>query len=292
MSSNRPIIILGFGEKTSEGNLVRERIKLEDILDEYSRQAVIELITESNISLEDLIHNIYKRGIADRIFGIYYSTDVFSRQMQEAKYTDEEISSYIERLAGLKEMRFLMLNGNAGELFGKRLIEAGVPAVIGVSNKLNRFEASDYAELLFKNMVETNDLERAFEETELKMLSYWGGRLKFEDKYWDVEIDSPISNFQLPWKLFKNENIRLNEKWAEISFDKSESKEVNTLNLYLAGSSVGGFGILAVILSVWIYYKGGNEEMNITGSILVIGVFLIFLAGFLLFSTIRSKKKV
>jgi len=47
-----------------------------------------------------------------------------------------------------------------------------------------------------------------------------------------------------------------------------------------------GFGVLAI----WMYIKDGAKELNITGSILVIGIFLIFLAGFLLLNTVKSKK--
>ena len=291
-SNNQPILVLGFGEKTSKGNLVRERVKLEDALDEYSRDGIIDAILESNISIDSLVNEIYNRNIQNRVFGLYYSTDNVNDEILSAKYTDKKISNYLEKLASLKELRFVVLNGNASEQLAKRLLELGVPSVIGVSHKLNRFEASDFAEIFFKYIVETNDIERAFEETELKMLSYWGGRLKFEDKYWDDEISSPISNFQLPWKLFKNENTLLNEKWKDISFDKNEKKEVNAANLYFAGGSVGLFGLLAIILSLWLYMKEGTNEFNITGSILITGVFLIFLAGFLLFNTIKSKKKI
>lgn len=289
-SSNRPILVLGFGEKSNNGNLVRERIKLEDVLDEYSRYGVIEIVVESNISLEDLIDKIHSKNIDRQIFGFYYSTDSVSEETLLAKYTDERMSSCIEKLAALKELRFVVLNGNASEQLAKRLLELGVPAVIGISDKLNRFEASDFAEMFFNYVVETNDIERAFEETELKVLSYWGGRLKFENKYWDDEMSSPISNFQLPWKLFKNENSRLDEKWNDISFER-ERKQINTTNLHFAGGSVGVFGVLALILGIWMYLKDGAKELNITGSIIVIGVFLIFLAGVLLFNTISKKKE-
>ena len=291
MSINRPILVLGFGEKTSEGNLVRERIKLEDTLDEYSRYGVIDVVIESNISLEALVDEIHGKRIDNQIFGLYYSTDTINEQILEAKYTNEKISAYIEKVASLKELRFIILNGSASQQLAKRLLELGVPSVIGISHKLNRFEASDFAEIFFKYVVETNDIERSFEETELKMLSYWGGRLKFEDQYWEEDISSPISNFQLPWKLFKNENSRLDEKWSDISFERNETKEVNTTNLYFAGGSVGLFGVLALILGVWMYIRDGAKELNITGSIIAIGIFLIFLAGILLFNIIKSKKK-
>jgi len=290
VTSIHPILVLGFGEKSSEGNLIRERIKIEDILDEFSRDGYIDVLTYGNISFEKLIHEIYDKNINSNVFGVYYSTDIPKEENLLADFTDKTFNEHIQKIADLEELRFIVLNGNASEQMASRLIELGVPAVIGISNKLNRFEASDFAEIFFKYVVETNDIELAFEEAELKMLSYWGGRLRFEDKYWDDEISGPISNFQLPWKLFKSENILLNEKWTDINLKKTKIKEVNAANLYIAGGSVGFFGIVAIILSIWLFSKDGNKELNITGTILMIGIFLIFLAGVLLFNTIKSKK--
>jgi len=115
--------------------------------------------------------------------------------------------------------------------------------------------------------------------------------LRFEDKYWDSEISSPISNFQLPWKLFKNYNTKLNEKWSDIMIKKEDKQEVNATNLYISGWSVGIVGVLSIVLGVWMMSKEGAKEINITGSIVVIGIALIFLAGVLLLNTLKSRKQ-
>ena len=290
-SSHRPILVIGFGEKSTEGNLTRERIKIEDILDEYARYGYIDILAFSGISFEALIDELYAKNMNKHVFGLYYSTDISDNENLAADYTNETISAYLKKIADLRELRFLVLNGNASEQISNRLIELGVPSVIGISNKLNRFEASDFAEIFFKYVVETNDIELAFEEAELKMLSYWGGRLRFEDKYWDSEISSPISNFQLPWKLFKNYNTKLNEKWSDIMIKKEDKQEVNATNLYISGWSVGIVGVLSIVLGVWMMSKEGAKEINITGSIVVIGIALIFLAGVLLLNTLKSRKQ-
>ena len=97
-SNNQPILVLGFGEKTSKGNLVRERVKLEDALDEYSRDVIIDAMLESNISIDSLVNEIYNRNIQNRVFGLYYSTDNVNDEILSAKYTDKKISNYLDRL--------------------------------------------------------------------------------------------------------------------------------------------------------------------------------------------------
>lgn len=301
-----PILFLAFNKSMSNAKnfLTRERIKIEDVLEERERKGIFQVLVEPEGNHKDVLKILRDEEFQKRIFGFHYST---SRECKNQKSVSRE-SDYlfendeiVKELGQLKGLRFVFVNGCRSEETAYKLIKAGVPVVIIVSSKIRRIDATDFAEAFYKFLGGDYNLNFAYEDAEIKVFSYWGGRELFKDKYWESAQDIEEYDYdesevykQLPWKIFINDEELLRKKWKEIKFQPettNQSNESSLIAFYFTAGMVLVFGLGAIFLGLWIMLSNRNDSMDIYGPIILIGIFLVFLASILIVNTRKKQKK-
>jgi len=221
--NQKPIIFLA--SANLRGHRLRhlpvELDNIRQILEKTVTNGYCDLTYKENINYKDfqefLLHNSNK-------ICVFHFSGHGTWQGESGKYSaisfigedgNEELvksDSLVESLKELKNLKLIFLNTEEGGIIAEKLIEVGIPAVIGlVDANTNDAVAADFATQFYYSLAEQNTIEFAFNYA-VRYLTMTGEYQ--EDKITKTKFTSKKVKSNIPYQLFYKDEAAKNWKLA------------------------------------------------------------------------------
>ncbi len=207
--SIKPVIFLGFAnDKEGKGflrGLTKERNGIRQALRKLQEAGICEVVTEPDLSINRLFE-VFQQ-YPDRIAAFHYGghADSFELLLESQSGEKERANSegLISFLGKQKGLELVFLNGCSSGKQADSLVEEGVPAVIGTSEKINDQIATGLAINFYQGLAKGRELQQAWEEAidqaNTRAIPGATRSLNWDDE--EDEEDQEVINDDFAWHL-------------------------------------------------------------------------------------------
>lgn len=270
-----PILLLVFDAPVSVDTpcptpMYKEASRIESALERFEKEAVIEIHSFFMPEPKEVTDFLTNPANQSRIFGIHIS----GKMVNTLTHSSEGEPSFSSLLGALKGLRFVFLNGCQRLSTCQALFELDIPAVIAVSGRFPFADSIDFVEQFYAHSAFNMNIDDAFEEAEIKLYSYYGGREVLVGSYWD-DADS----VSFPWKLHLSQDTSvIQKKWSQIRFHSEGEGRRHRPGMVIGALVVGATGIAALITGAIMWATEETKTSGTHEAIIIMGIFLLLLA--------------
>lgn len=171
--STTPVIFLAFANDKQETgaflrNLTQERNGIRDALLPAQEEKLCDVVLEPDVTIDRIISNFQNKHYRDRIAVFHYGGHADSYQLLLENYKgereDADSKGLVSFLAKQKGLQLIFLNGCCSQQQALDLIEAGLPAVVGTSQKIDDGVATKLSLRFYQGLAAGLGIERAWVE--------------------------------------------------------------------------------------------------------------------------------
>jgi WD40 repeat protein len=211
--TSKPVIFLAFAnDKVDTGaylrNLTQERNGIRDALMPAQEQGLCEVLVEPDANIDRIIGVFQSKNYRDRIAIFHYGGHADSYQLLLETYKGERAIAHSEGLVSFlaeqKGLQLVFLNGCSTQQQADELIEAGIPAVVGTSQKINDEVATSLSVRFYKGLGEGITIQRAWKEAE-DQVKLEKGATNFRALYWAGKAEKAEHLDRFPWSMLRRE---------------------------------------------------------------------------------------
>ncbi|MCB0312239.1 MAG: CHAT domain-containing protein, partial [Calditrichaeota bacterium] len=209
--ANKPVIFLAFANDRVDNtaylrNLPIEMDGIRKALQKARQAGLCEVVERANTTVENIL-DVFQE-YRDRIAIFHYGGHADSYELLLESLSGEHAVAHSEGLVSFlarqKGLQMVFINGCCSQQQALDLVEAGVPAVVGTSQKIDDQVATDLSIRFYKGLSAGAGIDRAWSEAidQIKLQKgdaasthRGGNRRKAEDRASD----------QFPWQLYYRE---------------------------------------------------------------------------------------
>lgn len=217
--ANQPVIFLAFANDRVDNtaylrNLPIEMDGIRKALQKARQAGLCEVVERANTTVENIL-DVFQE-YRDRIAIFHYGGHADSYELLLESLSGEHAVAHSEGLVSFlarqKGLQMVFINGCCSQQQALDLVEAGVPAVVGTSQKIDDQVATDLSIRFYKGLAAGAGIDRAWSEAidQIKLQKgnaasthRGGNRRKAEDKPSD----------QFPWQLYYREGAEVVKQW-------------------------------------------------------------------------------
>ncbi len=215
----KPVIFLAFANDKvrSKGylqQLAREKRQLQNILEQEEVARLCEVVIRSDCTIDEIIDVFQNKRYRGRIVLFHYSGHAcpfhLLLETEDGKHAPFFKAGSIDYFARQKSLRLIFLNACSTALQAEALIEAGIPAVIGTSRRIDDKVAADLSIRFYNALAKGMPLLRAWRETEDNFKSRVGDH-NIHTLFRDA-LPQDIDRF--PWEIYFKEGAEKVKEWS------------------------------------------------------------------------------
>ncbi|MEZ4772409.1 MAG: AAA family ATPase [Bacteroidia bacterium] len=217
----KPVILLAFANDKQEAGagflrLTEERNGIRDALAKAEEQGLCEVIVEPDVSIDRIFNAFQSKVYRDRIAIFHYAGHADSYKLLLESQSGTNVTAHTEGLVSFlakqRGLQMVFLNGCSSQSQSEDLVKAGVPAVVGTSQKINDQVATSLSVRFYKGLAAGNEIGRAWEEAIDQVKTEKGTVSGTRSMLWDEEEDeTPPDRF--PWEIYYSEDNGFAEDW-------------------------------------------------------------------------------
>jgi hypothetical protein len=220
-TSSKPVIFLAFANDKEETGaylrkLTQERNGIRDALMPAQEEDLCEVVVEPDANIDRIIGIFQSKNYRDRIAIFHYGGHADSYRLLLETYSGERAIAHstglVSFLAEQKGLQLVFLNGCSTQQQAEELIEAGIPAVVGTSQKINDEVATSLSVRFYKGLAEGITIRRAWKEAE-DQVKLEKGATNFRDLYWEGKEDADARLDRFPWTMLRREGAEDVMEW-------------------------------------------------------------------------------
>ncbi len=216
--SDKPVIFLAFAQDRVEGgaylrNLPLEQDGIRKALQKAKQAGLCEIVERSNTTVENIL-DVFQE-YQDRIAIFHYGGHADSYELlleslsgEHAMARSEGLVSFLARQKGL---HLVFLNGCSSRQQALDLTEAGVPAVIGTSQKISDEIATNLSGRFYRGLAAGLAIERAWAEA-IDQIKIEKDTASFRGMHGEGIAEEDAGN-RLPWEIYYREGAEIVKEW-------------------------------------------------------------------------------
>jgi len=214
--ANKPVIFLAFAQDRVEGgaylrNLPIEMDGIRKALQKARQADLCEVVERSNTTVENIL-DVFQE-YQDRIAIFHYGGHADSYELLLESLTGEHAMAHSEGLVSFlakqKGLQLVFLNGCCSQQQALDLIEAGLPSVVGTSQKIDDEIATNLSGRFYKGLAVGLSIDRAWAEavdqikvekdTSNTRALHWKGKVETSDRF--------------PWEIYYRPGAEIVKDW-------------------------------------------------------------------------------
>ncbi len=208
VSAFAPVVLLAFANDQGSylENLVRERKAIAEGLQQFEDQRYLRVHVEPNAGIDDLfaLFGRFANQLAIFHYGGHANGSALRLEANGGANETAHAGGLAQILGQLRALKLVFLNGCATRDQVKRLLEAGVPAVIATSAKIDDSAASSFAAQLYARLGEGRTIAESFAAARAGLATREGERRTI-DAFRAMDVDGEESapgSDALTWGLY------------------------------------------------------------------------------------------
>jgi len=217
--TQKPVIFLAFAQDRVEGsaylhNLPVEKRRISEALEKAEQADLCEVVDRSNTTVEEIFDIFQKQKYKDRIAIFHYGGHAGDYALlletpagEHAIAHSEGLDSFLAKQKGLQ---LIFINGCCSQKQAQDLIKAGVPAVIGTSQKINDEVATDLSVQFYNALAEGRSIDRAWAEA-VDLVKTKKGTTSYRDLGGEDEMEETEDRF--PWDIYYRKGAEIVKDW-------------------------------------------------------------------------------
>ena len=217
-TNSKPVIFLAFANDRVEGghylrNLPDEKRRIREALEKAEEADLCDVVDLSNTTVKEIFDIFQKQKYKDRIAIFHYGGHAGDYALLLETTAGEHAIAHSEGLdsflAKQKGLQLIFINGCCSQKQAQDLIEAGVPAVIGTSQKINDGVATDLSVQFYNALAEGRSLDRAWAEA-VDLVKTQKGATSYRDLCGEEtgEIED-----RFPWDIYYRKGAEVVKDW-------------------------------------------------------------------------------
>ncbi len=212
----KPVIFLAFAQDRVEGgeylrNLPVELDGVRKALQKARRAGLCEVVERSNTTVESIL-DVFQE-YQDRIAVLHYGGHADSYELLLESLSGEHATAHSEGLVSFlakqKGLQLVFLNGCCSQQQAQDLIEAGVPAVVGTSQKIDDGVATNLSIRFYKGLGEGLTIDRAWNEA-VDQVRIEKGTSNHRGLHWKGKTE--VSD-RFPWEIYYRKGAEIVKDW-------------------------------------------------------------------------------
>lgn len=216
LRSDKPAIFLAFAQDRVEGGAYLRNLPLE--LDgirkamQKARQAgLCEVVERSNTTVENIL-DVFQE-YQDRIAIFHYGGHADSYELLLESLTGEHAIAHSEGLVSFlarqKGLQLVFLNGCCSQQQAHDLIAAGLPAVIGTSQKIDDAVATSLSGRFYRGLAAGLTIDRAWAEA-VDQVKVEKGTANLRALHWKGQAEA---GDRFPWEIYFRPGAEIVKEW-------------------------------------------------------------------------------
>lgn len=215
-TNEKPVVFLAFAQDRVEGgaylrNLPIELDGIRKALQQARRAGLCELVERSNTTVENIL-DVFQE-YQDRIAIFHYGGHADSYELLLESLTGEHAKAHSEGLVSFlakqKGLQLVFLNGCCSRQQALDLIEAGVPAVVGTSQKIDDEIATNLSGRFYKGLAAGLSIDRAWAEA-VDQIKVEKGTGNTRALHWKGKVEA---GDRLPWEIYYRQGAEIVKEW-------------------------------------------------------------------------------
>jgi len=214
--NQKPVVFLAFAQDRVEGgaylrNLPIELDGIRKALQKARQAGLCEVVERSNTTVENIL-DVFQE-YQDRIAIFHYGGHADSYELLLESLTGEHAMAHSEGLVSFlakqKGLQLVFLNGCCSQQQALDLTEAGLPAVVGTSQKIDDEIATNLSARFYKGLAAGLSIDRAWAEavdqikvekgTSNTRALHWKGKVEVTDRF--------------PWEIYYRKGAEVVKEW-------------------------------------------------------------------------------
>lgn len=213
-----PVIFLAFANDKQETgaflrNLTQERNGIRDALLPAQEEKLCDVVVEPDVTIDRIISNFQNKHYRDRIAVFHYGGHADSYQLLLENYKgereDADSKGLVSFLAKQKGLQLIFLNGCCSQQQALDLIEAGLPAVVGTSQKIDDGVATKLSVRFYQGLAAGLGIDRAWVEAidQIKIEKGAGNTRGMHGQGLGEAFD------RFPWEIYYRQGAEQIKEW-------------------------------------------------------------------------------
>lgn len=214
--NNKPVIFLAFAQDREEKvgylrNLPTELDGIRKALQKARQAGLCEVVERANTTLDN-IFDVFQE-FRDRVAVFHYGGHAGSFQLllesPTGKHQLGHSEGLVSFLAKQKGLKLVFLNGCSSQKQALDMVEAGVPAVVGTSQKIADDVATQLSHRFYLGLAAGLPIDRAWNEAvdQVRMAT---GSSNFRDLFHDDETELEE---RFPWEIYYRKGAEIVKDW-------------------------------------------------------------------------------
>ncbi len=214
--NTKPVIFLAFAQDRVEGGAYLRNLPIEldgilEALQKAEQAGLCEVKHRSNTTVKNIL-DIFQQ-YQDRIAIFHYGGHADSYELLLESLTGEHAMAHSEGLVSFlakqKSLRLIFLNGCSSRQQALDLTEAGVPAVIGTSQKIDDEIATNLSGRFYKGLAAGLSLDRAWAEA-IDQIKVEKGTSNTRALHWKGKVEASDG---IPWDIYYRKGAEIVKEW-------------------------------------------------------------------------------
>jgi WD40 repeat protein len=218
-SEQKPVIFLAFANDRVDHtrylrNLPQELRGIREVLSKAERAGLCQLVERTNTVIKDIWDVFQDERYKDRIAIFHYGGHADCYKLLLETFAGAREFAFREGLASYlamqKGMRLIFLNACSTQQHASELVQAGIPAVIATSQKIDDQVATQLAIRFYSGIANGFTLKRAWQEAK-DYIKAWKGVSNFNAMYHWSQQEKHEDLF--PWDIFYKRGADKVKEW-------------------------------------------------------------------------------
>ena len=255
LKPDTPVIFLAYAnERTEHGflrNLTGELKSIMNALEPAVQKGRVQLKITPAATREEMRRAFQDEWYEDRICIFHYGGHADDDELwleNEVGGNESFYSVGFARFLGAqKGIKLVFLNGCATKKQADLLLEAGIPAVIATSRKVDDYQATRFATTFYQGLVSGATIDEAFREAEGILLSEFGeSGVHRSSLFWEDTEEAQEEGH--PWRLFTPAKADwFPTQWQLFYEKKAGSAEESISAEAFVGETIGNYKVLKIV---------------------------------------------
>jgi WD40 repeat protein len=215
-STPKPVIFLAFAQDREEGgaylrNLPAELDGIRKALQKARQAGLCEVVERYNTTVENIL-DVFQE-YKDRIAVFHYGGHAGSYELLLESLSGEHAIAHSEGLVSFlakqKGLQLIFLNGCCSQQQALDLTAAGLPAVIGTSQKIDDGVATNLSQRFYKGLAAGFAIDRAWAEA-VDQIKVEKGAGNFRTFHWQGKVEAAD---RFPWDIYYRKGAEIVKEW-------------------------------------------------------------------------------
>lgn len=215
--SQKPVIFLAFANDRLDDvgylrNLPLEMDGIRKALQKARQAGLCEVVERANTTIENIldVFQEYRDRIAIFHYGGHASSYQLLLESAEGKHSLAHSEGLVSFLTRQKGLQMVFLNGCSSQKQALDLMHAGIPAVVGTSQKISDEIATGLSIRFYKGLATGAPLERSWQEA-VDQVKVHKGTSNFRDLYSE---ETEESDDRFPWDIYFHDGAETVKTWS------------------------------------------------------------------------------